>query len=586
VTTPRVFCRAVFCRALIASFAGSLIWAAAASAATINVDSNADPTAAATDCTLNQAIVSANTNAAVAGSGCEVGELSTTAVDNIVIPASIGPTITLNGALPNLGGAPSNESVEVSGPGRDQLTVQRSGSAGPFRIFFVEANDVSISGMTVSNGLVTGAGDQFGGGVFSQQEGLLLEDFAATGNKVTASGTGAPQGAQGGGILSQGEGTLLRDVVVSGNTVTATTPAATPCCETVQAHGAGLDLADYLTLENVTVKDNTATAGGDGVKNATVLGAGLYHNINGLTVEGSTITGNTGTATAKGDTAGTNSAQALGGGVYMNSGTESDLERSTIEGNSVSTSALTGDAVNARGGGVYVTTFVNPVLTALTLTGNTSATGANLYVNFPGAELGNTIISNPQGGGSNCAGLPLTSDGYNLEDAMTCGFTGTGDQQNANPLLGPLASNGGPTQTMALQSGSPAIDKGSALGLMTDQRGVARPFDFPSIAPAAGGDNSDIGAFELQDLLQDLIAPNTFIGKVKIKRAARKATFNFSSSEPGSTFLCKLDKKPFKPCSSPKKYKHLRHRKHKFQVQAKDAAGNRDGSPAIKKFKI
>src|SRR5262249_35096802 len=65
-----------------------------------------------------------------------------------------------------------------------------------------------------------------------------------------------------------------------------------------------------------------------------------------------------------------------------------------------------------------------------------------------------------------------------------------------DPLLAPLANNGGPTRTCALRTGSPAIDKGKNCGPDTDQRGAPRPFDFPSIANAAGGDGSDIGAFE------------------------------------------------------------------------------------------
>ena len=84
----------------------------------------------------------------------------------------------------------------------------------------------------------------------------------------------------------------------------------------------------------------------------------------------------------------------------------------------------------------------------------------------------------------------------------------------------------------------------------------------------------------------DTVAPETTIDSKRIRRAARKATFTFSSNEPGSTFLCKLDKKPFRPCSSPKKIKRLRPGKHKLRIAARDAAGNLDVTPALKKFKI
>ena len=49
---------------------------------------------------------------------------------------------------------------------------------------------------------------------------------------------------------------------------------------------------------------------------------------------------------------------------------------------------------------------------------------------------------------------------------------------------------------MALLPGSPAIDQGKSFGITTDQRGRARPYDFPAIPNAGGGDGSDIGAFE------------------------------------------------------------------------------------------
>ena len=67
-----------------------------------------------------------------------------------------------------------------------------------------------------------------------------------------------------------------------------------------------------------------------------------------------------------------------------------------------------------------------------------------------------------------------------------------------DPQLGALAANGGPTQTMKPAATSPVVDQGSAFGLGTDQRGLARPFDAPTIPNRSGGDASDIGAVELQ----------------------------------------------------------------------------------------
>lgn len=86
---------------------------------------------------------------------------------------------------------------------------------------------------------------------------------------------------------------------------------------------------------------------------------------------------------------------------------------------------------------------------------------------------------------------------------------------------------------------------------------------------------------------KDKKAPETTIVKgPKARSHKRTAKFKFVSSEAGSTFQCKLDKKPFKPCRSPKKYKRLKPGKHVFQVRAVDAAGNKDKTPAKRRFTV
>ena len=102
----------------------------------------------------------------------------------------------------------------------------------------------------------------------------------------------------------------------------------------------------------------------------------------------------------------------------------------------------------------------------------------------------------------------FTSVGFNLVGTTngSTGFTQPTDQTGIDPQLDPngLQDNGGPTKTIALLPGSPAIDKGSSAGLSgslaTDQRdvGFARTFDDPAVPNATGGDGTDIGAFETQ----------------------------------------------------------------------------------------
>ena len=81
--------------------------------------------------------------------------------------------------------------------------------------------------------------------------------------------------------------------------------------------------------------------------------------------------------------------------------------------------------------------------------------------------------------------------------------------------------------------------------------------------------------------------PNTKIGKIKVSGSTAKVTFSGSDDQAGKlSFKCKLDKKKFKSCKSPKKFKHLKSGRHKVQVEAIDAAGNVDPSPAKKKFTV
>jgi IPT/TIG domain len=79
-------------------------------------------------------------------------------------------------------------------------------------------------------------------------------------------------------------------------------------------------------------------------------------------------------------------------------------------------------------------------------------------------------------------------------------------------------------------------------------------------------------------------APRTSLKSTKIVK--RKVTFTFGSNEAGSTFLCKLDKKAFARCSSPKTYRNLKPGKHRFQVKAGDSQGRLDPSPVVKKITI
>ena len=106
-------------------------------------------------------------------------------------------------------------------------------------------------------------------------------------------------------------------------------------------------------------------------------------------------------------------------------------------------------------------------------------------------------------------------------------------------------------------------------------------------------DNDDFGD-ETQDgcptdasQQTDCIAPETTITKDAPNRTNKsRVKLKFVADEAGSSFECKVDRKPYKPCTSPKTLKRLDEGKHKFKVHAIDAAGNVDPSPAKDKFKV
>jgi hypothetical protein len=100
----------------------------------------------------------------------------------------------------------------------------------------------------------------------------------------------------------------------------------------------------------------------------------------------------------------------------------------------------------------------------------------------------------------------VQSLGFNIANDDSCGLAAEGDWQNIDPMLGPLADNGGPTETHMLLPGSVAIDQGWCRPGV-DQRGFFRPVDLLGISHA--GNACDIGAVEVQRWEFDTTPPVT-----------------------------------------------------------------------------
>ncbi len=194
---------------------------------------------------------------------------------------------------------------------------------------------------------------------------------------------------------------------------------------------------------------------------------------------------------------------AFGGAILNNATLE--VRNSTFNGNASSASGT------AQGGAIW-SQLGTATISNSTIAGNTAPTGANLYNAPTGTiKLQSTIVADPIGG-ANCAGAgPFLTQGYNLADAdiFSCGLdvnSSSHFDRFADPDLGPLAFNGGPTQTMLPSVTSPAIDWGVAASGPSDQRGFARPVDLSGFPNAPGGDGTDIGVVEHGDSDSDGIA--------------------------------------------------------------------------------
>ncbi len=246
--------------------------------------------------------------------------------------------------------------------------------------------------------------------------------------------------------------------------------------------------ADALLTLNNSFVDGNAAIGANGANGGGIVNSGI------LTVNSSTFYRN---HTVSGEGAGIYQAQ---GGLLVNN--------STFYGNSASFAcAGRGGALAVEGGTAEVNNS--------TIAGNSASAsfgGGGIFQGAGTLSLNNTILAGNSApdGGADCSGTITTGDFNLVQDTSGCTLAGTHNVIGQDPLLGQVQNNGGLTFTMALLSGSPALDSGKSAGTpptATDQRGAPRPVNSPAVI---SGDGSDIGAFEANDPAQTgLLLVNT-----------------------------------------------------------------------------
>jgi hypothetical protein len=342
-------------------------------------------------------------------------------------------------------------SVTVIGTGAS-TTIIDGGGVG--RVIYLPSQTAQITlwGLTIRNGVLN-SGTKQGPGVFNF--GILtINRCTITSNHATGFG------GFGAGIFSEGNLTINDSTISQNGHVLG---------------GGGVYSSGNLTINNSTIAANSAGIGG-GIENRAILNSGGILTGGTLTIKNSTLSSNT--------------ATSLGGGID-NQGSLV-IVNSTLNGNTV----LDENPLLNENGGAISNSGTLAVFNA-TFSGNSALKGGAIFNNGGTATLQNSIVANSPTGG-NCSGV-ITSHGYNLSSDDTCNFSIIGDLNNIDPRLGPLQNNAGPTQTMALQSGSAAIDNGNPNGctdanghlLKTDQRGAPRP----DREDARG---CDMGAYERQ----------------------------------------------------------------------------------------
>ncbi len=441
-----------------------------------------------------------------------VGSLADTgtgSLRNTVASSSGGDTIQfgVTGTI-NLNSAISiTHTLYVQGPGAAALIVDANHVD---RAFITSGSPVVLSGMTVTNGFVIGTtgadggigqngmsgGNASGGAILNQGPSLVISNCWLVGNLVR----GGPGGRGGSNVIgityfrpgTGGEGGSAAGAAVfssgGGNVVVAN------CTFSANRAAGGNGGTGGTQVASDSDTGGTGGAGGSGAAGALESDAFITFFTN-CTFSGNRAGGGGGGAggiNTDGGPGGTGGDGGPGLGGAVNTGIYAQCYLScTIVSNAAiagpggpggngTSLGASGTVGTGTGGGVvgYTLTCNNPLANTILADNDSSTTDPNYYLS-PRDDGYNFIGSNDGG-----CGWGATSRAGTIAIPL-------------HPQVGALAQNGGGIPTHATTLSSPVTDAGFSFGQTIDQRGAPRPYDFVSIPNLAGGDGTDIGAFEL-----------------------------------------------------------------------------------------
>lgn len=519
---------------------GSLVGVAPAAAdSTIDVNTTSTSTASDGLCALPEAVDWAN---GISEPDCAAGTASGTTTINLPAGKYVVPVTLMISSATNIVGAGAS-STDIDGGGA--VEVVDVGPAGNVTLSGLEISGGNSTPLVPCFMTCTTTPGNDGGGIYN--DGTLhlaadtVDDNVAapgiTGYSIICffgcTGDNGGAGGDGGGIYNTGKLTVT-DSTISGNTAGAGsaggggTTASTPSGPGQSggdggqggAGGGIYNAGGTLVITDSTVSANSAGAGGTGGSGSSATqsattggdagsggdggsGGGLSSEGGSVTVVGSTFLGNKAGAGAGAGSPGDGSGAANGAaGDVGNGGPVGALDfdgsgghtvtlaNDTFTGNATGPATTAGDPNTGGVAGAIGLSLATATLTNLTVAGNSaSSLGGGIYETpLSTVTLRNSIIaSNSSSDGNSCDGLAMIDGGHNITFGNQT--AGVCPGAVADPKLQTLADNGGPTQTMRLSAGSPAIDlvPASSCAATTDQRGVSRP----------QGAGCDAGAYEV-----------------------------------------------------------------------------------------